>query len=229
MRVDGVLFDKDGTLFHFGSTWNAWAAEMIPKLAGGDAKLTARVAKELDFDLERGEFLPISTSIAGTNRDVAEAIARAIPGRDVSEIEDTIMHAAATAPLTEAVPLVPYLDGLAGKGLRLGVMTNDTEYGARAHLESAGIADKFDFVIGFDSGFGAKPDPGPLLAFSDRFDIAPDRVAMVGDSTHDLVAGRRAGMQTIAVLTGMATESELAPFADVVFPDIGHITNWLSA
>jgi phosphoglycolate phosphatase len=66
------------------------------------------------------------------------------------------------------------------------------------------------------------------LAFADAVQIDPGRVAMVGDSTHDLVAGRAAGMQTIAVLTGVAGADELAPFADVVFPDIGHIVDWLS-
>jgi phosphoglycolate phosphatase len=50
---------------------------------------------------------------------------------------------------------------------------------------------------------------------------------MVGDSTHDLVAGRAAGMQTLGVLTGVADSEELAPFADAVLPDIGHIPGWL--
>ncbi|WP_372885646.1 HAD family hydrolase [Shimia sp.] len=229
MRVDGLLFDKDGTLFDFGATWNSWAARVIPDFAAGDDALAQRIAHELDFDLRRGEFLPVSAIIAGTNRDAAEALARALPGRNVDELEETLMYAAAEAPLCEAVPLAPYLDGLAGRGLKLGVMTNDTEYGARAHLDSVGVTARFDLVLGFDSGFGAKPEPGPLLAFCDRFALPPERVAMVGDSTHDLVAGRRAGMQTVAVLTGMATEAELAPYADVVFPHIGHIPDWLDA
>ncbi len=229
MRVDGLLFDKDGTLFDFGSTWNTWAAEMIPKMAGGDMDVARRVAKELDFDLEAGSFLPHSMIIAGTNRDAAEAVVRAMPDRDLAEVENTLMYAAASAPLTPAVPLEPFLSGLAGHGLRLGVMTNDTEYGARAHLSEAGVDALLNLIIGFDSGHGAKPDPGPLLAFCKAVDLKPSRVAMVGDSTHDLVAGRRAGMQTIGVLTGMAGKEELAPYADVVFPDIGHIPDWLTS
>lgn len=229
MRVDGLLFDKDGTLFDFGATWNTWAGTMIVDMSDGDEALALRIADELDYDLAGRTFLPHSAIIAGTNRDAAEAVARAVPDRDVAELESTLMHAASIAPLMEAVPLAPYLDGLAAQGLRLGVMTNDTEFAARAHLGSVGVEERFDLILGFDSGFGAKPDPGPLLAFSDRFDLAPERVAMVGDSTHDLIAGQRAGMQTIAVLTGMATEAELAPYADAVFPDIGHITGWLDA
>ena len=52
---------------------------------------------------------------------------------------------------------------------------------------------------------------------------------MVGDSTHDLMAGRAAGMQTLAVLTGAAGAGELAPFADHVLAHIGDIPGWLSA
>nr|WP_319949261.1 HAD family hydrolase [uncultured Shimia sp.] len=229
MRVDGILFDKDGTLFDFGSSWNVWAGRMIGELAKGDIKVLQAVAEELEFDLERQEFLPTSFVIAGTNLEVAQAIARAIPGTDVAELEDLLMRSAAQAPLVPVVPLGPFLDDLANRGLRLGVMTNDTEFSAQAHLKSAGVAEKFDFIAGFDSGYGAKPDPDPLLAFSTAMDVPPARVAMVGDSTHDLVAGRAAGMQTVAVLTGVAREEELAPFADVVLPDIGHLAVWLQA
>ena len=227
MRVDGFLFDKDGTLFDFGATWNAWAAGMIRDFAGADMALAEQIAREIDFDLGAERFLPHSAVIAGTNREAAEAVARALPGEDVAEIELRLMHAAAEAPLVPAVALGPFLDGLAGLGLRLGVMTNDSEYGARAHLGEAGVVEKFDFIAGFDSGYGAKPAPGPLLAFADAVQLDPGRVAMVGDSTHDLIAGRAAGMQTIAVLTGVAGADELAPYADAVFPDIGHIAEWV--
>ncbi len=57
--------------------------------------------------------------------------------------------------------------------------------------------------------------------------LEPETVVMVGDSTHDLLAGRRAGMRTLGVLTGTALAEELAPLADAVLPDIGHIPEWL--
>ncbi|EPX85444.1 HAD-superfamily hydrolase, subfamily IA, variant 1 family protein [Salipiger mucosus DSM 16094] len=50
---------------------------------------------------------------------------------------------------------------------------------------------------------------------------------MVGDSTHDLIAGRAAGMQCVGVLTGPAAAEDLASQADVVLPDIGHLPGWL--
>ena len=109
----------------------------------------------------------------------------------------------------------------------LGVATNDAEAPALSHLDAAGVRARFDFVAGSDSGYGAKPGPGQLLAFCDRVGVAPAQALMVGDSTHDLKAGRAAGMRTAAVLTGMALADDLAPFADVVLPHIGHVPDWL--
>jgi phosphoglycolate phosphatase len=50
---------------------------------------------------------------------------------------------------------------------------------------------------------------------------------MVGDSKHDLDAGRAAGMKAVAVLTGIATRADLAPHADVVLADITGLAGWI--
>ena len=39
MRLDGIIFDKDGTLFDFGETWNSWALSLIAELSDGDPAL----------------------------------------------------------------------------------------------------------------------------------------------------------------------------------------------
>ena len=227
-KLDGLLFDKDGTLFDYHATWGSWAKDLIDHLAEGDAKTSADLAEAIEFDTDLGQFRPTSQLIACTNREAAECVASALPHRGVDEIEVLLTELATRAPLAPAVPLVPLLQEFLARGLRLGVMTNDAEVSAWAHLRSAGVEQHFHFVAGFDSGFGAKPAPDPLLAFASQQKLDPARVAMVGDSTHDLIAGRAAGMQTIAVLTGAAAEAELSPHADVVLPDIGHIPVWLA-
>ena len=227
MDLQAIIFDKDGTLFDFGATWNTWAVRLIVELSDGDPDVARRIADETDFDLTIGAFRPTSPVIAGTNRQAAEAMARALPARAVEELEHLLTLRAADAPLVPPTDLAPLLDDLIARGLKLGVMTNDSDYAARAHLTSAKVLDRFDWIAGFDSGHGAKPAPTPLLAFAAAVGVEPARTAMVGDSSHDLVAGRAAGMVTVAVLTGMARRSELAPYADVVLPHIGHIPAWL--
>ena len=43
---------------------------------------------------------------------------------------------------------------------------------------------------------------------------------MVGDSTHDLIAGQNAGALAIGVLSGGAGSDQLAPYADHILADI---------
>lgn len=228
MPLDALLFDKDGTLFDFAKTWNGWAAMVLDHLAKGDAQTMQAMAEVIRYDLEQRAFFPDSLVIAGTNDEVAEVLAPFVADMQVAEVAAYLARSAASAELAPAVPLAPFLDGLRAQGIVLGVMTNDAEVSALNQLERAGVLDRFAFVAGCDSGHGAKPDPDPLLAFCAATGIAPARTAMVGDSLHDLVAGAAAGMQRIGVLTGMAEREELAPHADVVLPDIGHIPAWLN-
>jgi phosphoglycolate phosphatase len=225
---DAILFDKDGTLFDFQASYGGWASTLVTDLAGGDPVLRETLAAEIDLDTENRRFGPQSIVIAGTAEEIAALLLPHLPDwPSLSALVAHIDRTAAHVPLEPAVPLAPYLAALAGRGLRLGVVTNDSEAPARAHLERSGILGAFGYVVGYDSGHGAKPAPGPLLAAAKALGAAPGRTIMVGDSRHDLLAGRSAGMTTVAVLTGPATGDDLAPYADVVLPDIGHLPDWL--
>ena len=148
-------------------------------------------------------------------------------GTDHAALVARMNRLAAEAEPVPAADLIPLFTGFRARGMKVGLVTNDAEEAARSHLSHAGVLGYFDFVAGFDSGHGAKPEPGPLLAFCAAEGLNPARVAMVGDSRHDLISGRAAGMATVAVLTGIAGAGELAPHADVVLPDIGHLPGWL--
>lgn len=225
--IDGLLFDKDGTLFDFRVSWGRWAQGFLAQIAL-DAAHARRLGRAIGYDLDSGSFAPDSPVIAATAADIAGALSPGLPGMSVAELTERIDASAGMAPMSEAVPLRPLLSALRERGLRLGVATNDSEAPARQHLANHGITDCFDFIAGYDSGHGAKPGPGMCIAFARQLGLEPSRVAMVGDSRHDLEAGRAAGMRTVAVLTGIAKREELAPHADVVLPDIGAIPGWLS-
>ena len=222
-HIRAILFDKDGTLFDFRASWGHWTLRAFEVLAPGDAALQHRLAVAVGFDLQAVQFEPDSPFIAETADIVAMRLLAHLPGmtrQDIAQRLDTLSEQAQMVP---AVPLVPLLDGLRARGLRLGVATNDAEAAARTQLHAAGVVSFFDPILGYDSGYGAKPAPGMLLAFADRIGLDPGQILMVGDSAHDLIAGRAAGMATLAVLTGIAEAPTLAPHADRVVPDIGHL------
>lgn len=226
--IDAAIFDKDGTLFDFRATWGGWTARAIEFLAGHGADPSA-MGRVLGYDRATGHFEKSSPVIASTTPELVDILHGFVPDMDSVYLLDKLSELSETAPQAPAAPLLQVFTALKARGLKLGLATNDTEAPARAHLAGAGVLDLFDFVAGCDSGWGGKPAPGQLLAFADQVGVNPSRAVMVGDSLHDLHAGRAAGMKCVAVLTGIAEAAELAPHADVVLQDISHLGAWIDA
>ena len=222
-QIRAVLFDKDGTLFDFASSWSGWARQLLVELSEGDGARARALGAAIRFDLSAGQFDPTSPVIAGTLEEAAALMHPHLPHLSRAALISRLVQSAETAQMVPPLPLVPLLGGLRARGLVLGVATNDAESAAHAHLRAAGITAHFAHVLVYDSGYTPKPAPDMLLGFAARAGLAPETVLMVGDSTHDLIAGRAAGMATIGVLTGLATRGQLAPHADLVLPDIGHL------
>lgn len=226
LMIDGVIFDKDGTLFDFRKSWGSWARSLLAEIASGPDQLQA-MGRAIGYDPDTGDFSEESPVIAGTPEDIAIHLLPLLPGDSSTSLIARMNALSAQAEMVPAAPLAEVLGALKDRGLRLGLATNDGEAPAHAHIARAGVGPLFDYVAGFDSGHGGKPDPGMLLAFAKRFSMDPARIIMVGDSLHDLEAGRAAGMRTVAVLTGIAGEGTLTGHADVVLPDIGHLPGWI--
>ena len=226
-RITGILFDKDGTLFDFERSWTNWMSSLLRRLARGDERSAEAAGRSIGFDYHGNRFKPDSFVIAGTPAQIFDRLQLEFPDWPSPELHDAIEESSTAAMQAEAVPLKPLLSGMVRTGYRLGIATNDSESVARAHIRDAGVADLFEFVAGSDSGFGAKPDPGMLRAFCAHAGIAPASALYVGDSLLDLEAGRRAGIETVGVLTGMADRKELSPMAAAVLDDIGQLPDWL--
>lgn len=226
--IRAVIFDKDGTLFDFRKSWGAWCNAVLAEVAPDEATRD-RLAALLGFDPDKVDFAASSPVIASTTPQVIALVHQALPGSDLAWLDRRMNQLATDIPMVPAVDLRAVLGGLKARGLVIGLATNDTEAPARAHLSRAGVLDLFDFVAGCDSGWGGKPAPGQLIAFARAHDLVPTEVVMVGDSTHDLHAGRAAGMKAVAVLTGIAGTEALAPHADVVLPTIEGLGGWIDS
>ena len=185
------------------------------------------IAAALDYDLGRRRFRKTSPAVAGTLDAIVDAILPSLPGAERGALRAYLLGRAAEATPIEPVPLCPLLDRLNAHGLTLGVATNDAEAAARAQLRRAGIIDRFDFLAGYDSGFGSKPGTGMHLAFCAATGIEPEAVVMIGDSPHDLRPAKALGMWAVAVLTGPLPAEDLAGEADAVLEDVGVLPVWL--
>ena len=91
----------------------------------------------------------------------------------------------------------------------LAVITNKPEAFSRTILEGLGLAGYFREILGYDSVERKKPHPEGILLALHGWGVEPTRAVMVGDSDHDILAGKAAGTVTVAVAYGFKSSEEL--------------------
>ncbi len=228
MRFKGLIFDKDGTLFHFQESWGDWLDEVLEILSGDSIEKKQKMAYMLGFNLSRKKFLKGSPFIAGTTKEflyTIEPFSKNLKGEALEKFINSKLMTLTPKPVGDLRALFYYLKS---KEISIGVATNDNEIPCRSQLEDAKIIEFFDFIAGSDSGYGFKPETGQLEAFCKSLKLNVRDVAMVGDSTHDLIAAKKAGVHAIGVLTGVAEKKELDPYADIILTSIEDIPNYLN-
>ena len=87
-------------------------------------------------------------------------------------------------------------------GVRLACVTNKPIAFARPLLEKKGLIDLFEVIYGGDSLAHKKPHPLPMLTVCNDFDLPPDQVVAIGDSSNDSEAARAAGCRVLTVPYG---------------------------
>ena len=229
-RIQGIIFDKDGTLFAFNDTWAQWSVTFLTSLAPNDDALRRSMADKVGFDWDAKTFKAGSLAVNAAVDEQCILLASVHPELDAKQIERLAFDALQDSNATPVCDLHGLLGGLRDTGFRLGVATNDFENSAHTQMRDAKIDHHFEFICGFDSGHGSKPGAGIITAFCAQMNLDPAHVAMVGDSTHDLEAGRSAGVGlNVGVLTGPARMQDIEHLADVILPDISGLPAILSA
>jgi HAD superfamily hydrolase (TIGR01509 family) len=233
----GFLFDKDGTLLAFDHWW----AVMRER--------ARRLATHLSLaEVEKASLLRFMgmdpTHSGGTNHGIiplprcdAEAATAAYLAQVVRAEVEEMRHLTVRVfqEVDEEFPFDRYIRPTAGAetglraiqraGGRTAVVTHDTAAAALRHLAALGWTELVDAVIGLDVCAERKPDPKPVFAACHALGLDPEETVMVGDMPTDLLAGRAAGCRlTVGVLTGLGTEDDLSPVADVVVPDLAALS-----
>lgn len=219
----GILFDKDGTLFDYHGTWGPILVEAAEVAARERQALVPEMLAVIGYDPATARVAPGSIAGAGDTFGLADAWLTIAGGweRDalIREMDALFTRLAPvrSLPVTDLPTLFRVLKE---RGFCLGIATNDVAASAQASIIRFGLSALVDFSAGYDSGHGQKPGPGMALAFCAATGLSPGEIAVVGDNSHDLEMGRRAGAAlTIGVLTGTSARGDLA-LADHVIESI---------
>lgn len=101
------------------------------------------------------------------------------------------------------------LVALKTSGYKLAIASNRPSPFTRIILDHLGVRRMFDYVVCADQVKRPKPETDLLVQILRKFTLKPEDVLYIGDMAIDVLSGQKAGIKTIAVLTGSSTRKEI--------------------
>lgn len=202
-NVKAVLFDLDGTLI-----------DSAPDLgAAADKMRTDRGLESLPLSLYR--------PMAGAGARGMMAVAFGITPLDAefNNLKEEFFsnYQARLVKSTYVFEGVAELiNQICLAGVKWGVVTNKAARFTLPITQAMPLFMSAQTIVSGDSMPYAKPHPAPLLEAARQLDVSPACCVYVGDDERDIVAGRAAGMSTVAAAYGYLGTSKTADWkADV--------------
>jgi pyrophosphatase PpaX len=111
-----------------------------------------------------------------------------------AELHDTLLR-----PFAGAVEVVGELKR---RGVELAIVTSKHQEATLRGMRLCGLVEHFEVIVTPEDVVNPKPHPEPVLTALERLGVEPGEAVFVGDSPHDIAAGRAAGTWTAAASWG---------------------------
>jgi phosphoglycolate phosphatase len=188
-HVRAVLFDLDGTLIDSAPDLGAAADQM--RTDRGLPSLPLENYRPMAGSGARG-MLEVAFGVAPEHHEF-EAL------KDEFFVNYTRCMTQRTRPFDGAGALVA---NLSRRGLVWGVVTNKAARFSEPLTRAMGMFVTAAVVVSGDTTPHTKPHPAPLFEAARRIGMEPASCMYVGDDHRDILAGRAAGMATVAACYG---------------------------
>jgi pyrophosphatase PpaX len=186
LPIRAVLFDFDGTLAdstelimrswrHMMATHHGAVPPDEEWLSGFGMTLETQVARFARFPEEAREMLESYRSFQRLHHD---EMLRPFPG------------------------VVEVVRELERRGVGLAIVTSKHREATLRGMDLCGVVEHFPVIVTPEDVSEPKPHPEPVLHALERLGVRAEEAVFVGDSPHDMAAGRAAGTRTAAALWG---------------------------
>jgi beta-phosphoglucomutase-like phosphatase (HAD superfamily) len=195
MKIEAVIFDLDGTLIDSVRIYFKIAQEILKRVHL--PAVSREVVSELMRGGQEGWLRLIPARMSGRRDGLLEKIMEAVKEIGWKIFQDEV-------DVISGVPEI--FSYLSEKNIRIGVVSSTHEKfmeGKLLPLRKNGLGGQIEALIGIEDAPKMKPEPDPLLECARRLGVETEKCVYVGDSYEDIIAGKRAKMMTIGVLTGL--------------------------
>ncbi|MFC1870418.1 HAD family hydrolase [Chloroflexota bacterium] len=211
--IKAVLFDLDGTIVDsIDAMWQAFQTgvtafklEPVPK-----ERVMDFLSRGIMVDEMLGYIYPHLITETGSSL-VDEIMAEMRKGYPAQKEQMGLVDGA-----------LELLSQLRLRGVKTGVVTSRRSVPERLELELTrfGIARFIDVVV-TSAEARRKPEPDTVIECVKLLELLPEECVMVGDAQVDVIAGKAAGVKTVAVTTGAGSRSALAAESpDFIFDNL---------
>lgn len=216
MKKSLIIFDLDGTLI-----------DSVPDLTDGVDKMLAHFGKS-PAGMKRVRNWVGNGSVTLVERALIWAN---LPLDGLDHAHELFLTEYATCQ-GKTVEYDGVTDGLkrllVHGGFTLALCTNKPSRFLPDILTNMGWTDVFACVVGDDTLPTKKPNPDPLLHICHTLGVNTSHTVMVGDSKNDILAGKNAGITTLALTYGYNYgEPIIQSHPDGVFDDFGDLVAFL--
>jgi HAD superfamily hydrolase (TIGR01509 family) len=219
--LESLIFDLDGTLIDSVGIYYVMMESVFEKLHWPRVHREVMRKAIKDDGFEWSLVLPVRTG--RSNEDLIASAREVIRAMYPRVFEDKV----------DVLPGVEHLlKELHERNVKLGLVTSTLgrfiEF-KLIPLKKCGVRDLFQSVITLDDVKNRKPSGDPLVECARRLGVNPGKCAYVGDASGDIVAGKAAGMRTIAVLSGLDDYQSLkGEEPDIILDSVSQLAERLS-
>ena len=215
--IRAVLFDLDGTLI-----------DSAPDL--GDAADKMRTDRGLP-SLPEALYRPMAGAGARGMLKVAFDITPEHPTYEAFREEFFVNYERAMTVRTYIFDgVIDVIDALRQRDMPWGVVTNKMARFTDPLTQAMPLFSSASAIVSGDTTAHAKPHPAPMFEAARRLGLSPEVCLYVGDDERDIVAGRAAGMRTVAASYGyLGEKTNIASWgADLHIDSPLNILQWLT-
>jgi phosphoglycolate phosphatase-like HAD superfamily hydrolase len=221
-----VLWDIDGTLLRGNGSLITFFLQALRDVYG------VAQPTRIDYGGKTDQQIVVETLALHT---IGEKQALASFERFSAQYQGRIaQHAASLPPMLQVLPGVrAVLEQLQHMNVPQSLLTGNIASVAMHKLQAVGLAHFFDWELGaYGSDHRDRNQLVPIVRRKAqvRYGLEIERVAVVGDTAHDIACARAGGAHAVAVATGKVSLHELAAHEpDALLPDLSDIDAALSA